>query len=299
MLNSKGEFNRCRINRLVIEGGEEGRPILETMEATKTDWEERKGAERLEGEQKYSEKRKKVGRTQKGRPKKRQGGGEQPIRKKRRKFNLLGAWGEEGRELGSWEYLAWETTPQQPIEALETPPKPQRASRKRSSKSAGLKAPQKELPKNFYFGQITPGGGSMGEGKDQPKKLGTRGDRPLAIEWDCWRLGLMPVEDKRGENLEQGMGGKNTQILRPPHPPPRSKRNTTTPPQDGSKSSKNSENRHEKVENNNIGRKYDVVKSVCDLHGCAVGEIKRKKTSWVQKKSGLFGRQKNLSVLSL
>ena len=49
------------------------------------------------------------------------------------------------------------------------------------------------------------------------------------------------------------------------------------------------------MENINIGCKYDVVKGVCDLHGCAVREIKRKKTSWVQKKSGLFGRQTSTS----
>ena len=77
--------------------------------------------------------------------------------------------------------------------------------------------------------------------------------------------------------------------------------NTTTPPQeiytkDGSKSTKNSENRNEKVENINSGCKYDVVKGVCDLHGCAVREIKRKKTSWVKKKSGLFGRQTSTST---
>ena len=50
------------------------------------------------------------------------------------------------------------------------------------------------------------------------------------------------------------------------------------------------------MEDNNIGCKYDVVKGVCELHECVVREIKRKKTSWVKKKSGLFGRQTSTST---
>ena len=60
----------------------------------------------------------------------------------------------------------------------------------------------------------------MWEGQDQPKKLGKRGDRPLAIEWDCWRLGLLSVEYKREGNLEQEMGGKTPKSYNPPPPPP-------------------------------------------------------------------------------